>query len=286
MRFVAALVAVASGLALIASWGGALHPLGDSLAVFRRELMIVFALSVVWTGWPRPMRWGLAGGALVWLGAFVWASRAGPADGGLILYQQNMLFSRDGVDAWVKSVRAASPDVLTLQEVGARTLAALKPLEADYPHRVHCPQEPLGEVVLSRLPMIEGFCSRRDGFAAMQVETADGPVWVVSLHLNWPWPHRQAAQVTQILPDMAPISGSVVLGGDFNAVAWSHTVARVSGAVRARRIGALMNTFDLPGGLPIGIDHVLSTGQGWTRRMPKHGSDHYGVLAGVRFDGG
>lgn len=284
IRFVAATLAVLSGLALVAGWFGAVHPLGDSLAVFRRELMIVFALSVIWTGWPRGLRWGLAGLALAWLGGFVWASRPQAMVGeGVKLYQQNMLFSRQASAEWIAAVQAANPDVLTLQEVGAANLARIAPLMAAYPYQQHCPLEPLGEMVLSRHPMIRGFCSSRDGFAAMQIDLPEGPVWVVSLHLSWPWPHRQAEQVAQILPDLAPVKGRVILAGDFNAVAWSHTVAQISGAIEARRVGRLMNSFDLPGGLPIGIDHVLSTGEGWAQRQPKLGSDHHGVLARVRF---
>ncbi|CUH80052.1 endonuclease/exonuclease/phosphatase family protein [Tropicibacter naphthalenivorans] len=282
MRHILAVLAVVLGALVAASYGGAWHPVGDSLAVFRREFVIGFALALIWTGWPAWVRWPLAGLAVAWLGAFVWASRPDTPGAGYVLYQQNLLHNRADSAEWLSRVRVEEPDFLTLQEVSPANLAMLSGLER-YVNAVHCPLGRMGEMVMTRHPVVagSGFCSKRDGIAAVQVDLPEGPVWVVSLHLSWPWPHGQAAQVDQILPALRRISGPVILAGDFNSVAWSHTVARVGAATDARRIGPVLGTFDLPL-IKIGIDHVLTSGSGTVQVMPKLGSDHHGLRAVVR----
>lgn len=116
----------------------------------------------------------------------------------------------------------------------------------------------------------------------MQVETPDGPVWVVSLHLHWPYPMGQAAQVRALLPELAALKGPVVLGGDFNMVPWSHSIRAIAAATNTRRIGAVQYTLPLKGLYTLPIDHLLvpQTPQAAsTEKRPLLGSDHYGVLA-------
>ncbi len=279
---------MAAGAALAASWGGALHPLGDSLAVIRVPLAVVFALAVIWAAWPRRVRWPLAGLALWAIGAIA-LPRMIPlgtvSDHDLSLYQQNLLYNRRDDAAWLDSVARHDPDVITLQEVSGRNLALLDSLAAAYPTQVACPFRAVGGVaVLSRLPAVPGtaICAGGDGLAAVQVETAFGPVWLVSLHLHWPWPYGQPEQVARLLPVLQGLEGHVILAGDFNAVAWSHTLRRIEAASGTTRIGPWAPTFHTPPyGIPLEIDHVL-TGPAHAQEvvvLPKHGSDHNGVLA-------
>ncbi|WGW02454.1 endonuclease/exonuclease/phosphatase family protein [Tropicibacter oceani] len=283
------LVSAVLGLLVLAGFCGALHPAGDTLAVFRAPLLVLFALAVIWSAWPRRLRWPLAGLAILGLlphAGVVGADAGTGAAGGVTLYQQNLLWKRSESAEWLAAVRAARPDFLTLQEVSAPNLALLEALRPLYPYQQFCPlRGKLGEAVLSRHPIVpgSGFCSKRDGFAALQADPGSGPVWVVSMHLNWPWPSLQWTQVEALLPELERLQGPVILGGDLNAVAWSHSVAQLQAATRTRRVGGYVSTFTLPWfPMPIGIDHVLAPeGRGHVTALEPLGSDHRGLWAVV-----
>lgn len=278
------------GLALAGGYLGALHPVGDGLAVFRVPLAVAFALVVIWTGWPRRVRWPLAALALAALvphatDDLLDSPPSGPAD--LTLYQQNLLFSRKETQAWLDVLDDLSPDVLTLQEINHQNEHLLETLRAaGWANILLCLSEAsLREAVLSRLPVVDGSerCSKRHGISAFQVVTDAGPVWVASVHLSWPWPYPQWQQVPKLVPFLESLEGPVVLAGDFNSVAWSRSVRQLARASRAQRLGPYHHTFDLPYlGLPIGIDHVLATGgQGRVTVMERLGSDHNGLYAEI-----
>lgn len=287
MRVLVQLVAVGLGLMSALGYFGVVHPMADSFAVFRLPLLILFALVVVWTSWPRRVRWPLAGLAMVLMVPHLPLSGTSPARldaPSLTLYQQNLLFSRAKDADWLALIREASPDVITLQEVSGRNKALLAALSDSHPTQHMCDFASVGGVaVLSRYPMVPGSaaCGGNAGLAAMQVETGFGRVWLVSLHLHWPWPFRQAAQLEVILPTLEGLHGPVVLAGDFNAVGWSHAMARVERATRSRRVHMVQATFHLPKiAMPVTIDHALVP-DGWhgrAQRMPKAGSDHHGLL--------
>lgn len=288
MRALVTIVAIVFGALVFLGYLGAWHPAGDSFAVFRVPLAAVFALLVIWSPWPRWLRWPLAAAALVAL-AQVAAQRLDvygePSDQDFTLYQQNLLFSRKEDAQWLGIVAENAPDMITLQEVSARNKTLLSALAASHPYQQYCDFGTVGGVaVLSRFPAVpgSGFCAGRNGLAAIQVETDHGPVWLVSVHLHWPWPYGQAAQVDRLLPVLAQLEGHIIIGGDFNAVGWSHSVARIARAIDGDRVHHSGATFYLPLiGMPVTIDHVLTSPafSQAARSMPKAGSDHHGVLA-------
>ncbi|MDU8913619.1 endonuclease/exonuclease/phosphatase family protein [Aestuariicoccus sp. MJ-SS9] len=289
MQRILTVLSLAFGAALLGSYGGALHPLGDSLAVFRVPLAVFFALPVIWSDWPRILRWTLTGLAFLAMAQIV-APRLeteDPVVADLRLYQQNLLFNRQSDADWLRAVRDSGADMLTLQEVSRRNRALLQALQSDYPTQLFCPFAGVGGVaVATRFPAVPGteICAEGDGLAALQVQTGQGAVWLVSVHLNWPWPFGQADQIDRLLPLIEQLDGPVILAGDFNAVGWSHSVARVARASGTQRAGPQGATFDLPHiAMPVTIDHVLAD-PGFavsTQVMPKLGSDHHGVLARI-----
>lgn len=297
MRVLVTIVAAALGAGVAAGYLGALHPLGDSLAVFRLPLAALFALVVIWAPWPRRVRWPLAAlslGAMaqITLPMLLVDPPSQRPGQGIVLYQQNLLFSRSpSRDAgWLEMVARAAPDVVTLQEVSARNQMLLRALAETHPHQHYCDFAAIGGVaVLSRYPAIDGtrLCAARDGLAAMQVETGQGAVWLVSVHLHWPFPYGQPAQVDRLIPVLEALQGPVILGGDFNAVSWSQTMRRMADAIGGARVPHGEASFRLPLiGMPVTIDHVLSNLEGQFQglgqaglSMPKAGSDHHGILA-------
>ncbi|MBS0124157.1 endonuclease/exonuclease/phosphatase family protein [Thetidibacter halocola] len=273
-----------AALGVAAGFLGALHPVGDSFSVFRP----VFAGLALASGLalrPRGPRLAVMVALTLLLGWHGWQGLRPDWQGAsrLTLYQKNLYFQNDARDSLLADLRARSADIVTLQEVSNANAALLEALRADYPHQLYCPLSPnLGEVVLSRHPFVPDTseCSRRDALAIVQVAAPAGPVWIISVHLGWPWPRGQAAQVTRALPHLSSVSGPAVVAGDFNAVAWSYTVARIASATQTRRVGRQLATLRLPvTGIPIGIDHVLSTGPGRVRTLPLLGSDHAGLWA-------
>ncbi len=280
-------VAVLSAILVLLGFGGRIHPIGDSCAVFRVELTILCALTVIWTNWPRAVRWPLVGMCLAVLTVHVVRGvQTGGSGEDFTLYQQNLLFDRtDGGAGAIETLGRLQPDFITFQEVSDINRPILDLLLPDYPSQQFCPLgDFLGEAVLSRFPAVpdSGFCSARDGLAGLQLETPHGPVWLVSVHLNWPWPKGQAAQIAQLIPDLKRLQGHVVLAGDFNSVAWSHAVSQIADASGTQRIGPYQGSFHLPKvALPIGIDHVLTSPAYaqtvWS--LGKNGSDHNGLWA-------
>lgn len=282
---------IATGALAALAWSylGALHPVGDSLAVFRVALLVGAALAVIWTGWGAWLRWPIAA---ICSGLIVWhlVQRGDfrdplPGGGDVTLYQQNLWGFSPSPPEFYDHLQAMNPDIITLQELSRQHRPLFNALAEDYEASLFCPVTWIGEAIISRFPKVPGSdrCSAPDGFAAMQVVTPKGPVWTVSVHLHWPWPRNQAEQVTQLLPYLAELEGPVIMAGDFNAVAWSYTLRRMADAAGVRRVGAHLHSFgEMPVPMHLGIDHVLVTqGEGRLQQMPRFASDHFGLWAEV-----
>ena len=209
--------------------------------------------------------------------------------GAVAVYAKNLRHGNVDVAGLVWEVERTRPDVVLLQEVTLHNEEVLCLLGEGYPTQHRCADRPIGDTaVLSRFPAIEGTARCEAGAAILRVEAPEGPLWLVSLHLRWPFPDAQAAQAEAIAAALEELDGAVVVGGDFNMVPWGHAVQSLAAAVGARVLRPAPPTRSILGGLlPIAIDHVLATGRaGTSQRRPQVGSDHYGVLARVSpFDG-
>jgi len=115
-----------------------------------------------------------------------------------------------------------------------------------------------------------------------RVKIPAGEVTVVSLHLHWPWPYRQQAQMADVLPALEALKAPVFIGGDFNTVAWSNITARIQAATDTQAIGGLRFTKSLFSEIvQLPIDHVLAP-INWPASAtsgPRLGSDHNSVIA-------
>ncbi len=276
-----------AALGLAAGFLGALHPAGDAFAVLRLQFgaaAVLLALLLRLAG----ARAGLVLAALV-SGAVapgVWAGYAAEEapGGGLTLYQKNLSFRMADPAAVVEDIRAVGPDMVTLQEVTERNLAVLTVLADTLPTQHVCPFARVGGVaVASRFPAVAGSatCAGGRGLAAVQVETPEGPVWLVSIHLHWPWPYRQPDQIADLVPVLQSLDGPVVLGGDFNMVPWGHALRRIERATATRRAGPAHDTFPHFRAVPLAIDHVLAPRGGTVLPRPMLGSDHRGLVLRV-----
>nr|WP_253913237.1 endonuclease/exonuclease/phosphatase family protein [Pseudoruegeria sp. HB172150] len=196
-----------------------------------------------------------------------------------------MLWSIGDHAPLIADIHATAPDVLTLQEVTDNNRALLDGVRDILPTQFWCRFQTVGGVALaSRWPLIEGTETCGVGLAAVQLETPHGPLWLVSVHYYWPWPHGQAHQVERLLPVLETLQGRVVIGGDFNMVPWGSSVGRLAHATNTERIGRALISFARLGPLlPLPIDqvHAPRGATGAVTLRPLLGSDHHGLLARI-----
>ncbi|MBK4214868.1 endonuclease/exonuclease/phosphatase family protein [Paracoccus caeni] len=271
-------------LTLLASYGGALHPAGDSMAVFRPVWAAILILSgLLLKGWLRLA--ALAAG-LVALLPILWMMRpVTEPDGGVLVYQKNLLFTLRDPAAIIDDLRQSGADIVLLQEVSERNLSVPQALRDSHPYQLICPAHNVGAVaILSRWPFgPEPYCREGSGFAWAAVETPSGPISAAVLHLHWPWPFGQAAQVQRLLLDLQMVPQPVILGGDLNMVSWSDSVSSITAATGTVRVGPLRPTFILKRVYPMAIDHILAP-KGWRSKAVMRDpllSDHRGILARI-----
>jgi endonuclease/exonuclease/phosphatase (EEP) superfamily protein YafD len=284
------LVGVGLTLAILLVLGGYLgwlHPLGDSLAVGRIHavgVVLLLAIAASMLGMRYAAFWSILFALLAGAPVFFATLLPGPS-GGLVLYQKNLRFDNVQLAALAADIRRTDAVALTLQEVSDPNEALLTDLADRFPNQHVCTFESTSAIgVATSLPPVPGAVACAPGLAAMQVMVTDSqgqtPVWIVSIHLQWPWPHSQQEQVAALLPVLAGLEGSVVMAGDFNMVRWAHSVRQVAAAARVDAAGPTNGTFlGFAPVLRLPIDHAFAPGGGRLDLRPALGSDHLGLLA-------
>lgn len=271
---------------IVLSFMASVHPIGDSIAVFRAWIAIALLIVVIL----------LVRGTAKFVGlvALVVMSVASPVAGNYYhatqdqagpytLYQKNLLYLNENQEALIADFRDVRADFITMQELWPVTLPVWRGLLDLYHHRLKCfGRGGNSASILSRWPFVDETKICRDdlGFSAGQVELPEGRVWIVSLHLPWPYPFAQSDRVAKIVPILESLDGPVILGGDFNMVPWSRTMSLVEAAAGSERAGPILQSFRGAGGLlRLPIDHVLTpNGKGTVETRPYLGSDHKGLL--------
>ncbi|WP_294614136.1 endonuclease/exonuclease/phosphatase family protein [uncultured Roseovarius sp.] len=283
---------VLTGLVLLGFSGEFFAP-GNSAAVVRplAGILLLPLTAVLWRmKAPRRALFSLAW-AIVALGSVApsfFTSGVECTRGCVKLYQKNLLSK-----AWPRypladDIIASGAEIVTLQEVSDHNRQYMAKLFGHYPNAVTCTFRPAQDVaVLTSLPAVDRseFCLTEAGLAGIQVLAPNGrPIWVLSIHLEWPFPFDQDHQSQIIAKRIAELDGPVLIAGDFNMVPWAGNVQRIQQAAGTDRLGAFHNTFRLGGWLlPLPIDMVLvpKGASGGVGLRPYMGSDHLGVLARI-----
>ena len=286
MKLVRVGLAVLIGLCVLAlalGYTGGVLAAGDSLAIGRGPAAVVLAVLAGLGLLVGLMRWIALGALVVAVAtggpvamAYVWQ---GPP-GTFTLYQKNMYYLNADFSGLEADIRAAAPLALTLQEVSPPNLALLDALQDILPHRLHCPDQGRGATVATALTPVPGGEVCAPGLAALQVEREGTTLWIVSVHLYWPWPYRQADHTAALLPILEGLEGPVVMAGDFNMVRWGASVQSLAAAARVRPVGATAGTYlGFAPWLRLPIDHAFAPGGGRVAYREGFGSDHLGLLA-------
>ncbi len=265
----------------LAGFAGALHPIADSLAIFQLPFALL-GLVLLWRA-RRVVFWPAAVLTVLVATNVLWGKFAPTQPGPYTVYQKNLLFLLIDSQPIAADILAHSPDVITLQEVNTQNVGVLEALEGEYPNQGWCPSSSYrGTAVATRWPVLgDVLCSRTGGVTAIKaMSPSSGPVWLVSLHLHWPFPYQQSQQLEALLPLLENLDAPVILGGDFNMVPWANAVRAVARATGTTYSGARAPTFYIEDWVPVPIDHVLAGGGSGVVR-PAFGSDHMGVFAHV-----
>jgi endonuclease/exonuclease/phosphatase (EEP) superfamily protein YafD len=268
---------------------GWLHPAGDALAVGLGPAVaavLVLAIAATFRGMRVAAFWSILFALLAGTPVVLATLWPGPS-GTLVLYQKNLRYDNATLAELEADIRRADPAVLTVQEVSVPNEALLAALADRYPHQHLCKFAGVGGVaVASRLPPVPGSEVCAPGLAAMQVVVTDSqgerPVWIVSVHLHWPWPYSQRDHANVLAPVLARLEGPVVMAGDFNMVRWGYSVRMLAAAARAVPAGPSNGTY--MGFAPLmrlPIDHVFAPVGGRIAQRPALGSDHLGLLASL-----
>ncbi len=274
-----------SGLIVLGlGYSGDVWAMADSVAVIRVPVAIGLLVLAVWLRRPFNAAFILVIAAAIALAPIIYGmTRSGQA-GPVTVYQKNVLHEADNFQPTIQDMLDRHPDLITLAEVTRADHPVLVGLAQDYPSQHWCRfKKKGGTAVASHWPKIPGSerCLTAMGVAAMQVAAPGGPLWVAAVHLQWPFPSSQSAQVRRLVPEFEQLDGPIVIGGDFNMLAWGHSINAIAQATGTHRIGKISATYWVKHLVPLGIDHVLAAGDGTIEILPKFTSDHAGVLAYV-----
>ncbi|RZJ16774.1 MAG: endonuclease [Brevundimonas sp.] len=212
------------------------------------------------------------------------------------LYSANLWAWNEDVAAMRRSIQAADPDIIVLIEMGDAPATGMDTLLAGYPHRVASPRStrrsgPARSLIASRYPLT-ALPRYRDDLAdvSARADTPFGPLNVIGVHLTRPWPYQfQWGQILQVraLADLRrPMTGPVVVAGDFNSVSSARIGRQVQDEVGLIPAPGWPGTWHskLPAPLRITIDQVYRSPDlafvGRQLGQPT-GSDHHPVVVRI-----
>ena len=203
----------------------------------------------------------------------------------------------------LKLVQKYEPDVVMILEANRRWQEAMQPLEATFPYQVFHPLEnTYGLLFYSRLPIRHRevrFLIQDDiPSIYVQLEMRSGQlVHFYGIHPMPPSPtehYRSTERDAELLvvgKEVRNQKGPVIVAGDLNDVAWSHTTRlfqRISGLLDPRVGRGLYNTFHAQYFfMRWPLDHIFVSPHfklRKIRRLSNCGSDHFPILISLVYD--
>lgn len=306
LSFAVFIIAVLSTVPLVLGFFGEVHPALDTFSHVRAHLSValfLFSLPLLFTGLRREAM------LLCFFCALSFATtieavrtqisglelpEPAKVEGATYsLVQINLLFDHPEPQRVLQMIGQQNPDVITYQEASGAWEPWLKVLEGRYPYHLLCKDYPgsWGVGILSRRQFVEGaerLCVDDGVLAAVQIDFGGQVATIASLHLSWPWPKQQPAQLNEIEPHLRAMKHPLIIAGDYNASSWSHALVRMTKASDTYDLGGLGATWMLKQ-LPISwvkwlgvqIDHLLVSSNvtvDQARTLDEVGSDHLPLL--------
>lgn len=211
----------------------------------------------------------------------------------LSLLTVNVLQDNPEAGRLLSFIKEKAPDVILLLEVNKRWIEDLEPLHAEYKYKLLQPQEnTYGLALYSRIPLkdaqIRFLIEPEVPSVHAKLEVGHGKViHIYGLH---PRPPRyqdgptteRDAELIQIAKEVRKCKDPVIVMGDLNDVAWSHTTRlfrRISGLLDPRVGREPFPTFPVQHTFfrfPLDyIFHSKSLKLVEIERLPEFGSDHF-----------
>lgn len=227
----------------------------------------------------------------------------------LLVY--NVLSDNRESEALLDLIRETDPDIIFLSEPNQRWLDQLQDLDEDYPYTLKQPQENhYGLLLYSRLelvnPEIRFLIESKVPSIRSQVRLPSGKL--VTLYGVHPRPpglkppkenideredsDKRDAELMLVAKEVKEMGNvPVIVAGDFNDVAWSHTThlfQRTGGLLDPRVGRGLLNTYDSRNRLlRYPLDHTFASEHfllAKLERLPNIGSDHFPLLVVFDYD--
>ena len=229
---------------------------------------------------------------------------AAQSDRKVRLMMTNVLMENRQGERWLSVVRDADPDVIIAVETDQWWADTMREGLGDaYPETVEQPQDDTyGMVVRSRLPLsnveIRHLTEPEVPSIFLTVTLPSGePVRMVFLHPRPPRPdigqgsHLRDAELVKAAAAIEDFTEPVIVAGDMNDVAWSHTTSLfqdVSELLDPRVGRGVYNTFHADHWwLRYPLDHVFHSDDFALvdmRRLPPVGGDHFPMLVELAID--
>lgn len=282
MRSVLIGLSCVAGTLVIVGFLGQLHRVPDTISIGRPifGLFCVAGMFAARSFWLK-----MAFACVVAAALFTTVRLLLPQQPGddLKVYAKNLWFANTEIPALVDDIEATGADAVMLQEVSDRNIEVLRLLEKSYPYQHFCRFSSWSGIALASRHPIQGepICSNSRAIAAVPVVIENSKVWLVSVHIPWPWPHDSLNNEVDAERALADLDGALVIAGDFNSMPWSGRVGRIASLTNTRLTGPVRPTLKLRH-VPLPLDFVLAPGGGSQEIRPFFGSDHAGVLANIR----
>jgi endonuclease/exonuclease/phosphatase (EEP) superfamily protein YafD len=213
----------------------------------------------------------------------------------------NVLMTNRKTNEYIDLIARCDPDIVVLAEPDAYWEEQLRVIEREYAHVMRCPLDnTYGLLLYSRLPLSDEqvlFRVESDvpSFrAVVTLRTGD----TFELHAIHPRPPHvgvdtvgRDAELVLVAKEVKDVSRPVIVTGDLNDVAWSHTTRlflRISGLLDPRLGRKFCNTFHAH--YPMfrwPLDHLFHSRAFRVvklERGPKTASDHFPVLVELSFE--
>jgi endonuclease/exonuclease/phosphatase (EEP) superfamily protein YafD len=226
----------------------------------------------------------------------------------LKVFVVNVLLDNRDSGKLLAQIATHDPDLILLNEPDARWVSALAPLKQTYPHHVlHPLTNTYGMLLYSRFelldPEVRFLTDPEIPSIRTRVRLRSGQeVLFYGIHPRPPAhkpPHREErhdstqrdAELVLVAKEVAKVAGPVIVAGDFNDVAWSHTTRlfqRISRLIDPRVGRGLYNSYHarLPF-LRFPLDHLFHSDHFKLvelLRLGYFGSDHFPICAALSLE--
>ena len=213
----------------------------------------------------------------------------------------NVLMTNHNTGQFLRLISQENPDIISMAEPDHHWEKSLRQIEGDYPFAIKCPLEnTYGMLLYSKLKLSDQqirFRVQKDipSFSA-SVKLRNGDEF--ELHCIHPRPPQvgtdtdtRDAELILVAKEVKDAPRAVVVTGDLNDVAWSHTTRlflRISGLLDPRIGRMFCNTFHAKYFLfrwP--LDHLFHSRAFRLvelRRLPRTDSDHFPVLVELSYE--